>query len=79
MATTSDPSSDVPDNRSTSAIKLVTRIENVENMQAEIEKLGRQRPEVFKTIWQELGFCFCLLASMLMSVSAYSTPQALWS
>lgn len=53
---------------STSAIELVTRNENVEDVQAQVEKLGRQRPEVFKTFWHELGFCFSLLASMLMAV-----------
>lgn len=34
----------------------------------QVEKLGRQRPEVFKTMWHEFGFCFSLLASMLMAV-----------
>lgn len=32
----------------------------------DIEKLGRQRPPQFKTTVAELGFCFSLLASMLM-------------
>lgn len=31
-----------------------------------IENLGRQRPPQFKTTVAELGFCFSLLASMLM-------------
>ena len=53
---------------STSAIELLTRNENVEDVQLQVEKLGRQRPEVFKTCWHELGFCFSLLASMLMAV-----------
>lgn len=53
---------------STSAVELLTRNENVEDVQAQVEKLGRQRPEVFKTFWHELGFCFSLLASMLMAV-----------
>ncbi|PSS08941.1 hypothetical protein M430DRAFT_109331 [Amorphotheca resinae ATCC 22711] len=35
--------------------------------QAEIERLGRQRPVVFKTLWAEVGFCFSLLASMFMA------------
>ena len=32
--------------------------------QSEIEALGRERPEVFTSIWMELGFCFALLGSM---------------
>ncbi|KAF2451906.1 MFS general substrate transporter [Karstenula rhodostoma CBS 690.94] len=33
---------------------------------AELERLGRERPPAFKTIWVELGFCFSLLGSMLV-------------
>jgi MFS family permease len=51
----------------------MSRSETVEDVQAQIEKLGRQRPEVFRTIWHELGFCFSLLASMLMSVCSVVT------
>ena len=43
--------------------------------QSEIERLGRQRPEIFKTAWAEFGFCFSLLASMLVAVG---TSQMLW-
>lgn len=39
----------------------------------DVEKLGRQRPAVFKTIWAELGFVTALLGSMLMAVG---TPSA---
>lgn len=35
----------------------------------DVEKLGRQRPEVFKSIWAELGFGFSVFCSMLMAVS----------
>lgn len=34
----------------------------------DVEVLGRQRPPIFKTLWSELGFCFSLVASMLMAV-----------
>jgi hypothetical protein len=40
-----------------------------------VEKLGRQRPEVFKSIWAELGFGFSVFCSMLMAVSSIS-PSA---
>ncbi|KAF9739115.1 hypothetical protein PMIN02_001273 [Paraphaeosphaeria minitans] len=33
---------------------------------AELERLGRERPQAFKTIWVELGFCFSLLGSMFV-------------
>lgn len=34
---------------------------------SEIERLGRERPEAFKSIWVELGFCFSLLFSMFIA------------
>ncbi|RDW62058.1 putative transporter-3 [Coleophoma cylindrospora] len=34
---------------------------------AEIERLGRQRPDIFKSWWAEVGFAFSLLASTLMA------------
>lgn len=34
---------------------------------SEIERLGRERPEVFSSIWVELGFCFALLGSSVMA------------
>jgi MFS family permease len=34
---------------------------------SEIERLGRERPEVFTSIWVELGFCFALLGSMFVA------------
>ena len=61
-------SAGVPEPHSTPAIELTDRFDSVENLQLQVEKLGRQRPEVFKTVWHELGFCFSLLASMLMAV-----------
>ncbi|KAF2126748.1 MFS general substrate transporter [Dothidotthia symphoricarpi CBS 119687] len=34
---------------------------------SDIERLGRERPEGFKSIWTELGFCFALLGSMFVT------------
>lgn len=34
---------------------------------SDIERLGRERPEVFTSIWMELGFCFALLGSMFVA------------
>lgn len=36
---------------------------------ADLERLGRQRPETFKTAISEIAFCTSMLVSMLMSVS----------
>lgn len=35
----------------------------------DIEKLGRERPAVFKNAFMEIGFCLSVLASNLVSVS----------
>ncbi|KAL4770697.1 major facilitator superfamily domain-containing protein [Aspergillus nidulans var. acristatus] len=32
-----------------------------------LDRLGRERPEVFPNRWIELGFCFCLLSSELLA------------
>jgi MFS family permease len=34
---------------------------------SEIERLGRERPDVFTSLWMELGFCFALLGSMFVA------------
>ncbi|KAJ4343518.1 hypothetical protein N0V87_000285 [Didymella glomerata] len=34
---------------------------------SEIERLGRERPAVFSSIWVELGFCVALLGSMFVA------------
>ncbi|KAF2867581.1 major facilitator superfamily domain-containing protein [Massariosphaeria phaeospora] len=34
---------------------------------ADIERLGRERPDAFKSIWVELGFCFSLLGSIFVA------------
>lgn len=35
--------------------------------ESEIERLGRQRPDVFPSLWVELGFGFSLLGSMFVA------------
>jgi hypothetical protein len=42
-----------------------------ESPEARIERLGRQRPEKFKTIWAEIGFVFSIVMSQVMTVSFY--------
>lgn len=36
--------------------------------QIDIELLGRQRPEIFKSRWSEVGFCASLLGLMFLGV-----------
>jgi hypothetical protein len=44
---------------------------NVEETDRErIQRLGRQRPAQFKTIWAEAAFCYSIIASQLMAVSS---------
>ena len=42
-----------------------------ESIDARIERLGRDRPEKFKSIWAELGFCFSICMSQILAVSTY--------
>ncbi|MCJ1404142.1 hypothetical protein MMC11_007367 [Xylographa trunciseda] len=43
------------------------KADGVDDMYARIERLGRERPTQFKTRWSEIGFCFSMLASMIMA------------
>jgi len=36
-----------------------------------IERLGRERPQIFKSLWAEIGFCYSILASQIMAVSNF--------
>lgn len=40
-----------------------------ESTEARLERLGRQRPEVFDSIWSEIGFVFSIAMSQVLSVS----------
>jgi hypothetical protein len=40
-----------------------------ESVEARIERLGRQRPEVFGSLWAEIGFVFSISMSQVLSVS----------
>lgn len=39
-----------------------------ESEEARIERLGRARPEKFRSIWDELGFCFSVVMSQALTV-----------
>ena len=49
-------------------------IEESETETARIERLGRERPANFKSLWAEVAFCYSILASMLMAVSCAIPP-----
>lgn len=39
-----------------------------ESTEAMLERLGRQRPEVFGSIWAEIGFVFSISMSQVLTV-----------
>ena len=43
-----------------------------ESAEARLERLGRQRPEVFNSIYAEIGFVFSISMSQVLSVSRAS-------
>jgi hypothetical protein len=45
------------------------KMNDEETHEARIERLGRQRPEKFKTLWAEIGFVFSIVMSQVMTVS----------
>jgi len=50
-----------------------------ESLEARLERLGRQRPEVFGSLWAEIGFVFSISMSQVLSVilSSNSSDPAL--
>lgn len=42
---------------------------------ARIERLGRQRPDVFSSLWAEVGFVFSISMSQVLSVSVPHLPD----
>ena len=53
-----------------------------ESESARLERLGRQRPAQFKTIWSEVAFAYSILASQMMAVRSlpftpFSSPDTL--
>lgn len=39
-----------------------------ESEEARLERLGRQRPEVFESVWSEIGFVFSICMSQILTV-----------
>jgi hypothetical protein len=40
-----------------------------ESFEARIERLGRERPKAFKSLWAEVGFVFTISMSQVLTVS----------
>jgi len=47
-----------------------------ETVEACLERLGRMRPEKFKSLWAEIGFCFSIVMSQLLTVRIISDSGA---
>jgi hypothetical protein len=41
-----------------------------ETLEARIDRLGRQRPEVFGSVWAEVGFVFSICMAQVLTVSS---------
>lgn len=39
-----------------------------ESAQARIERLGRERPKIFSSLWAEIGFVFSIIMSQILAV-----------
>lgn len=47
---------------------LPEQVAGEESERARIERLGRERPPQFKSIWAELGFVYSIVTSQLLAV-----------
>lgn len=47
-------------------------LDNSESSQTRIEELGRQRPERFRCVLEEVGFCYSVVMSQLLTASRVS-------
>jgi hypothetical protein len=46
-----------------------------ESVEARLERLGKQRPKVFDSLWAEIGFVFSISMSQVLSVISFSSFQ----
>lgn len=53
--------------RITLAEKVATQPDIEESMEARIERLGRERPPAFKSIWHEIAFGFSIYMSQVLT------------
>lgn len=57
---------------------LVDEAREEEPLEARIERLGRQRPEQFKSLWHEIGFVFSISMSQVLSVTQGPKKLSVW-
>jgi hypothetical protein len=46
-----------------------------ETQLARLERLGRARPDKFRSLWKEVGFCFSIVMSQVLTVCALSQSR----
>jgi hypothetical protein len=51
-------------------------VQDMEDGEARLERLGRERPPCFSSLWSELTFCFSIVMSQILAVCSL-TPIAL--
>jgi hypothetical protein len=56
---------------------LDANVSDGESVTARIERLGRARPEKFRSTWEEVGFCFSIVMSQVLTVCFISFLWAL--
>ena len=56
-----------PDNTSPKQAEPVRESEPIETEEERIERLGRQKPDIFPSLWSEVGFCFSVCMSQILS------------
>jgi hypothetical protein len=49
----------------------MSEMEEEETVSQRIERLGRERPKAFKTLWAEIGFVFTISMSQVLTVSSF--------
>lgn len=50
-----------------------------ESAETRIARLGKQRPEVFKSLWAEIGFVFAISMSQVLSVRHFVSLLLTWT
>lgn len=55
------------DNEAISDTKLQQKVDIEESFEARIERLGRERPPTFSSAWAEIGFCFSVVMSQILT------------
>lgn len=57
-------------------VEVNAKVIDDESVEARIERLGRERPKRFRTLWAEIGFVFSISMAQVITVSFYSLVAA---